>query len=174
MTFGSIFQSMFPDAPQEQLAMFHTIFNVITVVLILPLTDALVRLVCRIIPDDVQAEEAHRSKFYFIDRNMLKTPPIAVLQTKNEIVNMAALAMRNFNLSLDMVSSLDLGRLEEFNRTEEEIDGFTKKMEGNHIARLTEKVCSPAVGAQYLSLSSNAERVGDHLINVAKTIRDLS
>ena len=279
VTFGSIFQSMFPDVPQEQLAMFHTIFNVITVILILPLTNALVKLVCRIIPDDVQPEEKHRSRFYFIDRNMLKTPPIAVLQTKNEIMNMAALAMRNFNLSLDMVSSLDLGRLDEFRRTEdeldwlnkeivafvvnlsgrrglgekdhiflsgtyrtvrdierigdyaeniteyaqylkdtgssfsekalgeirelrslqgelyeyalkaysdedfsalgkaniveEEIDDFTKKMEDNHISRLSEGICSPAVGAQYLSLSSNAERVGDHLINVAKTIRAL-
>ncbi len=278
VTFGSIFQSMFADAPQEQLAMFHTIFNVITVILILPLTDALVRLVCRIIPDNAPLEE-NKSRFYFIDRNMLKTPPIAVLQTKNEIVNMAALAMRNFNLSLDMVSSLDLGRLNEFKRTEEElnwlnneivayvvnlsgrrglgekdhiylsgtyrtvrdierigdyaeniteyaqylketnssftekaiseirelrtllgelyeyalkayndedfnalgkaniveeeIDDFTKKMEDNHIERLSEGVCSPAVGAQYLSLSSNAERVGDHLINVAKVIRAL-
>ena len=278
MTFGSIFQSMFPDAPQEQLAMFHTIFNVITVVLILPLTDALVKMVCRIIPEEAGTEEKSRSRFYYIDRNMLKTPPIAVLQTKNEIVNMATLAMRNFNLSLDMVSSLDLERLEEFRHTEEEldwlnnqivafvvdlsersglsekdhiylsgtyrtvrdierigdyaeniteyaqylkdtdssfsekalaeirelhnllgelyeyaikayndedfsalgkaniveeeIDDFTKKMEDNHIARLSEGICSPAVGAQYLSLSSNAERVGDHLINVAKTIRN--
>lgn len=278
VTFGSIFQSMFPDAPQEQLAMFHTIFNVITVVLILPLTDALVKMVCRIIPKEAGAEEKSRSRFYYIDRNMLKTPPIAALQTKNEIVNMATLAMRNFNLSLDMVSSLDLERLEEFRHTEEEldwlnnqivafvvdlsersglsekdhiylsgtyrtvrdierigdyaeniteyaqylkdtdssfsekalaeirelrnllgelyeyaikayndedfsalgkaniveeeIDDFTKKMEDNHIARLSEGICSPAVGAQYLSLSSNAERVGDHLINVAKTIRN--
>ncbi len=279
VTFGSLFQSMFPDAPQEQLAMFHTIFNVITVILILPLTNALVKLVCRIIPDDVQPEEKNRSRFYYIDRNMLKTPPIAVLQTKNEIVNMAALAMRNFNLSLEMVSSLDLGRIDEFRHTEdeldwlnnqivafvvdlsgrrglaekdhiylsgtyrtvrdierigdyaeniteyaqylkdtassfsekaleeiqelrrllgelyeyaiksyidedfgalgkaniveEEIDDFTKKMEDNHIARLSDGICSPAVGAQYLSMSSNAERVGDHLINVAKTIRSL-
>ena len=278
-SFGSIFQSMFPDAPQEQLAMFHTIFNVVTVILILPLTDALVKLVCRIIPDNAQTEDRHMSKFYFIDKNMLKTPPIAVLQTKNEIVNMAALAMRNFYLSLDMVSTLDLSRLEEFKRTEneldwlnnqivafvvdlsgrrglgekdhiylsgsyrtvrdierigdyaeniteyaqylkdmdssfsemalveirelrnllgelyeyalkayndedinalgkaniveEEIDNFTKKMEDNHVSRLSAGACSPAVGAQYLSLSSNAERIGDHLINVAKTIRAL-
>ncbi len=280
VTFGTMFQSMFPDAPQEQLAMFHTIFNVITVLLILPLTNALVKLVCRIIPDDVQSEEPDKSRFFFIDRNMLKTPPIAVLQTKNEIVNMAAMAMRNFNLSLDMASSLDFERLDEFRRTEveldwlnnhliafvvdlsgrrglsrkdhiylsgtyrtvrdierigdyaeniteyaqnlkdsgssfsekaldeirelrnllgelyeyalkaytdedlgalgkanvveEEIDDFTRKMEDNHISRLTDNVCSPAVGAQYLSLSSNAERVGDHLINIAKTIRSLN
>ena len=42
--------------------MFHTIFNVITVMLILPFTDALVKLVCRIIRDDVQPEEKHTTK----------------------------------------------------------------------------------------------------------------
>ena len=67
----------------------------------------------------------------------------------------------------------DFSALGKANIVEEEIDDFTKKMEDNHIARLTERVCLPAVGAQYLSLSSNAERAGDHLINVAKTISAL-
>jgi phosphate uptake regulator len=30
---------------------------------------------------------------------------------------------------------------------------------------------TPSVGAHYLSLSSNAERIADHLINIAKSIR---
>ena len=46
-------------------------------------------------------------------------------------------------------------------------------MEDNHIKRLSKGVCAPEVGAQYLSLSSNAERIADHLINVAKSIRSL-
>ena len=41
---------------------------------------------------------------------------------------MAALAMRNFNLSLDMVSSLDLARLEEFRRTEDELDWLNNEI----------------------------------------------
>lgn len=30
---------------------------------------------------------------------------------------------------------------------------------------------TPSIGAHYLSLSSNAERIADHLINIAKSIR---
>ena len=34
-------------------------------------------------------------------------------------------------------------------------------------------ICNANAGAQYLELSSNTERIADHLINVAKTIRSL-
>ena len=261
--------------PMRQIANAHSIFNIANVCIFLPLVKVLEKLVLTFIP--ILPDEISPAKS--LDKRMLKTPPIAVLQTKNEIVNMAALAMRNLHLSLDMVSNLDLGKLEEFRQTEdeldwlnneivafvvnlsgrsglsekdhiflsgtyrtvrdlerigdyaeniteyaqylkdagspfsekaigeirelrnllgelyeyslkayndedlnalgkantveEEIDDFTRKMEDNHISRLTEKVCTPAIGAQYLSLSSNAERVGDHLINFAKTIRAL-
>ena len=67
----------------------------------------------------------------------------------------------------------DLKVMDEANEIEEQIDDFTKLMEDNHIARLNAGVCTPAAGAQYLELSSNSERIADHLINVAKSIRSL-
>lgn len=63
--------------------------------------------------------------------------------------------------------------LEKANAVEEEIDDFTKKMEEGHIARMEKGICTPSVGAQYLELSSNAERMADHMINIAKSIRAL-
>lgn len=48
---GYVFSRAFPAAPQTQLAMFHTAFNVVTVIILLPLTDLLVKLVTKIIPD---------------------------------------------------------------------------------------------------------------------------
>ena len=50
---------------------------------------------------------------------------------------------------------------------------MTDEMERYHIRRLNEGTCSPAVGAEYLSLAQNSERVADHLINVGKTVLDL-
>ena len=67
----------------------------------------------------------------------------------------------------------DLGTLEKANVVEEEIDDFTQKMEEGHIARMEKGICTPSVGAQYLELSSNAERMADHMINIAKSIRAL-
>ncbi len=277
ITFGSLFAKMFPNALNTQMAMFHTIFNVITVILILPLTNLLVKLVTKIIPEKKKKEDKDAPHLYYIDEHLLTTPPIAVQQTKNEIVNMAEIAMRNFTLSCDIVCSMDFKNIEKFrnnenqlnflnkelvrfiiklsklemsdkdrmylssalhtitdlervgdyaeniveyaekmssaderfsddaveeihemqqlidelyqkvmkayvngdmaslkeaNAIEERIDEFTEQMQDGHIRRMDKGICTSDIGAQYMSLASNAERVADHFINVAKTIKD--
>jgi len=277
VTFGSLFEKMFPDAPNTQMAMFHTIFNVITVILILPLTNLLVKLVSKIIPEKKKPADENAPHLYYIDEHLLKTPPIAVQQTKNEIVNMAQIAMHNFNLSCEIVCTIDFKDIELFrkneeqlnflnkeivrfiikltklemsdadrtylssalhsitdierigdyaeniteyadklkgagekfsdeaieeirsvqklvddlyqkvmkayvnndmqsfkeaNEIEEEIDDFTNQMQESHIFRLDNGICTSEIGTQYMSLASDTERIADHFINVAKTIRD--
>lgn len=54
--FGWLFEKTIPFAPQMQLAVFHTVFNVITVMLVLPFTNLLVKLVTKIIPDNNRKE----------------------------------------------------------------------------------------------------------------------
>ena len=65
----------------------------------------------------------------------------------------------------------DLKALERANEAEDEVDEVTAEMADNHIQRLSEGICTADVGAQYLSLSSDAERVADHFINVGKAIK---
>ena len=276
-SFGNVFEHLFPRAPQLQLAMFHTVFNVCTTLVALPLTEWLVQLVCRIISDKEEAPRDARPHLYFLDDTMLRTPALAVKQLKAEIENMARLAMENFRRSINIVTTMDFGEAEQFAKTEkelnylngellrymvllsdnrlsksdlkylntsvrsisdlerigdyaeniveyaeslkaqsatfskkaveeirtmenhinalydevtvayhdlddnalerahaieEEIDDMTKLMERNHILRLIEGSCTPQVGAEYLSLAKNAERIADHLINVGNTIRE--
>ena len=64
----------------------------------------------------------------------------------------------------------DSSSLEEANKIEDNIDDLTEAMGASHIARLRAGDCTPDVGAQYLSLASDSERVADHFINVAKYI----
>lgn len=277
---GVLFETLFPDAPQTQLAMFHTAFNLFTVFLVLPLTDPLIRLVTRMVPEETPAEisDPEAPHLSYMDEKMLSTPPIAVAQMKNEILRMADIAMQNFSLSLHIICTLDFSEIKRFRAREKElnflnrelvrflvrlsnlklsggdhaylstafhtvsdlerigdyaeniveyadslrstnevfsdkaigeidalkkevealyhhvmnaytnrdfdelaladsieenVDEMTNEMTRNHIRRLNEGVCTPSVGAQYLSLSSNVERVADHMINVAKTIRNL-
>ena len=275
-SFGKVFEVLFPHTPQVQLAMFHTVFNVCTTLVALPLTDALVRLVCRIIPEHVYDHRDDKFHLHFLDDSMLATPALAVRQLKAEIENMAALAIENFKRSVNIVTTMDFSEAEKFAKTEqelnflnsellrymvllsdkplgkydnqflsasirsvsdlerigdyaeniveyaeslkaqnasfsaqavkeirqmeryidalyeeiqqayhdndnnaleraymieEEIDNMTKRMERNHIQRLVNGECTPQVGAEYLSLAKNAERIADHLINVGNTIR---
>lgn len=50
--YGRLFGVAFPSSPQVQLAMFHTAFNIVSVIIFLPLTNALVRLVVRLVPEE--------------------------------------------------------------------------------------------------------------------------
>lgn len=162
ISFGSIFDALFPGVPQIELAMFHTVFNVVAVLLILPFTNALVSLVTRMVPDDA-ASQSDVSTFY-IDDNLLSTPPIAVQQVKNEIVGMAGFALRNFEAAIDMVETSDYSGREEFEAVEEELNYLNRE-----ISRYVSKLLSGQLStgdSEYLSDAlrsiSDLELVGDY------------
>ena len=128
ITYGNLFETMFPGAPQTQLAMFHTFFNVVTVICILPLTNLLVNLVVKMVPDSKDVADPDAPRLHYVDDNMLKTPPVAVQQTKKEIVRMSELAMENFNRALRIVTSLTFAEKDKFEKTEDEINFINRAL----------------------------------------------
>ena len=113
--YSGLFESMFPGVPSTQLAMFHTVFNVITVLIMLPLTSYLIKLVMRIVPDrGIKEEEEFTPKLHFLNSYMLRTPPMAVQQVMNEVVNMSQIAMENYRISCHMIRDLDFQDKQKF------------------------------------------------------------
>lgn len=178
LDYGIIFERLFPNAPQIQLAMFHTIFNVLTVLIVLPLTDLLVKIVSTIIPDRKSEDEGEeKARLYYVDRNMLKTPPIAVAQLKKEIINMADIAMRNYTYSLDAICRLDFSKTDQFNKNEQELDYINKEL-----VRFVVELSGLPLNEKdhkYVSTTfhtiSDLERVGDYAENImeyADTLRN--
>lgn len=168
--FGYVFEKIFPSAPQTQLAMFHTVFNLTTVIIVLPMTNLLVKLVTKVIPEKKGQKEKGEPHLYFVDYHMLTTPPIAVQQTKNEILNMAKIAVDNFNLSCDIISTLDYARIEEFRENEKELNFINKEL-GNFIVRLLKSKLAEK-DRIYLSTAirsiSDLERIGDYAENIVE------
>ena len=76
-----------------------------------------------------------------------------------------------FDHAMKAYIDFDMDALEKAETFEELVDRITNRMADNHIVRLNDSVCSPLVGAQYLSLAMNAERVADHFMNIAHTIK---
>ena len=172
LNYGVIFETMFPGAPQLQLAMFHTIFNCCTVCIILPLTDYLVQLVCKIIPEkqSTTAEDPSAPHFHFVDEKMLRTPIIAVNQVKLEIENMAAVAIHNFNLAMDIISKVDFAKMEEFNENEKQLNYINRNLIP-YIVQLNNLPISEE-DHRYLATAirtiGDLERVGDYAVNVTE------
>ena len=172
LNYGAIFETMFPGAPQLQLAMFHTIFNCCTVCIILPLTDYLVKIVCKMIPEKQSTAEADSNAphFHFVDEKMLRTPIIAVNQVKLEIENMAAVAIHNFNLSMDIISKVDFSKMEEFNENEKQLNYINRNLIP-YIVQLNNLPISEE-DHRYLATAirtiGDLERVGDYAVNVTE------
>ena len=173
-SFGTIFDGLFPGMPQVQLAMFHTVFNVVAVVLILPFTSLLVRLVTGMVADDAAPESA-LVKFY-LDDNFLASPPIAVQQVKSEIMGMAAVAMRNFEAAIQMVCSGDYGDRGAFDQNEEELNYLNSEI-AHYAAKLFSGQLSEA-DSEYLSHAlksiSDLERVGDYAKHIVEFGEELA
>lgn len=168
LSFGIIFENMFPGLPHTQLAMFHTIFNITSVIIVLPLTEKLVDLTKRIIKDEPPKEKKER--FYFVDSNILSTPSIAVEQIKHEIVHMANIAMQNFNIAVDMIKTLNFDRQEELDDNETELNFLNKELV-ELIIKLGQGQKMNKKDNRYLSSTyktiADLERIGDYAINLS-------
>lgn len=173
VSFGTIFGDLFPGMPQVQLAMFHTVFNVVAVILILPLTSALVALVTKMVADDEKTTSTTTT--FYLDDNFLESPPIAIQQVKSEIMGMAGIAMRNFESAINMVKSADYSDRPTFDANEEELNYLNRE-----IARFASKLFGEQLSAgdrDYLSHAlksiSDLERVGDYSKHIVEYGEDL-
>lgn len=89
---------------------------------------------------------------------------------KEEIERLRELIMNVYQFTMAAYMNNDKDAYWQAHAYEDQVDELTDQMELRHIERMSAGQCSATVGAQYIELASNSERVSDHLINVGKTI----
>ena len=168
--FGRIFEILFPHAPQLQLAMFHTVFNVCTTLVALPLTGKLVKLVCRILPDQEETAKDGQPHLYYLDESMLRTPVVAIRQLKAEIEHMAKMAVENFQRSITIITTMDFSEASKFAQTERELNYLNAELL-RYVVVLSDKQLNQ-YDTHYLNTSirsvSDLERIGDYAENIVE------
>ena len=174
-TYGSMLSNAFPDAPHTQLAMFHTIFNIASVLIVLPFAEKLVALTKSLIKDEPVTNDTER--FYYVNENMISTPAVAVDQIKQEIENMSKIAIQNFNISIDMIKTLNFEREEDFIKNEKELDFLNKNLI-DLILKVAQSGKVSKKSQNYLSTTyravSDLERIGDYAAKIVEYAHDLS
>jgi len=167
------FQSTWAE-PARQIAMFHTLYNTATLLLLLPFATYLAKLMERVVPV-VQSEivdSTYEKRLLHLDTKLIKSPSMAVFNAQLEICRMSKVANDNLALALDAFYERDLDK--------------AKKVFDNEgiVNYLYQEIASKLVWVNNMKLSnaeaekigkmfgilSDIERIGDHAENIAEYI----
>lgn len=149
---------------QMQVSTFHVIFNVTTTCLLLPFVKGLVKLSEIVIKDKKTKEKVLSLKY--VDERLMKTPTIAMQQTKKEIQYMLDLVRENLHLSFEAIGSRSCECEQTIRTNEENIDFINNALTKYLISlsNVVEEHDEKRIGA-YFHVLNDLERIGDHAEN---------
>ena len=157
-----------------QIAVFHTIFNIGTIVILLPFSQKLVRLVERMVKVD-ENDKTEMEKYTLLDERLLLSPGLAVGQCREKTIEMAKIAREAFSSALSMFEHFDKEEIERIVKKEEELDYLEDELD-TYLVRLSAKDMTESDSDQIsemLHCINDFERIGDHAINMTKLARQM-
>jgi len=155
----------------SQVAWGHTLFNVVNTLLFLPFLPAFVKLITKIVPGQEVVREAGPT---YLDRNLLKTPSLALGAAERELGRMADLALEMVDDTMHMLVKNDLGILRKIARKEDVVDELEKDI-AVYLSEMSQyglTLEQSRLVASYLHAVNDIERIGDHADNIAALLQE--
>ena len=144
------------------IAIVHTIYNVVTVIVCFPLSRLLLKLVDKVIKDKNEEKEV------ILDERLLLTPSIAVAQSYKATATMAKITRETLVLSFRMLKQYNPKVAEVINKNEVLIDKYQDTLE-SFIQKLSARELSDEDSnkiSQLILSISDFEKIADHAIHV--------
>jgi phosphate:Na+ symporter len=153
----------------RQVAMFHTLFNVSTVVVLVGFIKQLAMLVHKAIPE-IESENAATKKLVYLGSSIMQIPAIAVTQAQRELDRMGAMALENLQLALETFFTGDTSKTATVLEVEDTIDYLNHNIT-TWLVRIRglklSDVDMEKLGTM-LHTVSDIERIGDHAENIVE------
>ncbi|HPG35137.1 MAG TPA: Na/Pi cotransporter family protein [bacterium] len=157
------------------IAMGHTLFNVINLVVFLPLVGPLAKLVNSIFPDKAKKDDDLPENFISIDYNMIETPSMAIMESEKELLVMSEYVINSMNLLRQMPVKEQDKAVEICDiilKNEDRIDKYqfyiTQFLLSLSSRALTLKDAN--IVGSYIGLAHNLEKVADYVENISAII----
>ena len=166
-------EAMTPGDPVAQIANAHTVFNIVTTLLLLPFGTHMANIAVRILPDSKKADDEDlRLKYIrpFESSYAIGHSAVAVSQVRDEVNRMRDMVAKNISDSFDSLVQYDEKLRKKVSEREEYID-FLNKGISEYIVSLMASEMSMSDSRKingYYAIISNLERIGDHAVNLAE------
>ena len=177
------FMQSLTDNPAGQIANMHTLFNVVTTLLLLPCGGLLVKLAMRVLPDRAEDKKEGMHLAFLVPEpaRTRQDHPIGLsamymTQLRQELNRMLGMARDNISTAFQAVLERDPKRVEGAKETESYIDFLNKEISqyiSKAMVRETNAADSAAMSS-YFKITGNIERIGDHAMNICEYSQMLS
>ncbi|MGI6742272.1 MAG: Na/Pi cotransporter family protein [Eubacteriales bacterium] len=176
LTVFSVIKSAFSPALFDEpaslvsIAMFHSIFNILCTMLLLPLSGLLEKLAYLIIPETKQADFTSE-----LDERLLVSPVLALQRCRATLDKMAVISVNAIKDALQQIEKYDPEKANEIRNAEEETDHLEDIL-GTYLVKLASRKLSADESLQatkYMKLIGDYERISDHAVNLLESAEEM-
>ena len=160
------------------IAVIHTVFNVVATLILLPFSSLLVKLACMTVKDDPVTEvepTAEEKAFRLLDPRFLETPGYAVDQCKLTAIDMAKHAKDGLLMSLDLLENFDADKAKRVKDLEDLVDRYEDEL-GSYMVKLSHAPLSKYDNhtiSLLLHSIGDLERISDHSMNILSAAEEM-
>lgn len=170
---NAVFDFAFADSSIDPagIAVVHSIFNIVTTVVLFPFSKQLEKLAVKTVKDKNEKTEET-----FIDDRLLGTPALAVSECRNYTVEMGKKAIETLLDSVSLVSEFDSKLAESVVENEGILDNYEDKL-GTFLVKVSAQELTNEDSntvSTLLHAIGDFERIGDHAVNIMKTAKEIN
>ncbi len=152
------------------IAVVHTGFKILALLIITPFSKQLTKLACFLVPDKKKGKE-----FELLDERLLATPSVAVERCRVVTASMAKVAVDSLKTSFSLLTEYNEKTCELIREQESEVDRY-EDMLGSYLVKLSsqrmnEKDSEEAT--KLLHLIGDFERISDHAVNIVESAEEI-
>ena len=163
-------QNLFSE-PGWQVAIFNTIYNICTCVVLYPFSDAFIRVTERLLPAPETTDVEERALQYFTEATF-STPSIVIPQLLKETQRMIDMSRKNLLLALDAFEKQSSEKADKLNKRESIINYLNHELT-RQLVKASGIMLSPmdrCTLVELLHIIPDVERIGDHAQNIMEYV----
>lgn len=156
------------------LAMFHTVFNILNLLLMIGFTRFIAKVVIRMVPSRSQEDEVF--SLDYIGSGMMETPELSILEARKEVVKFADIVRRAFKYVPLLVTEMDEKKLRYYTEQLEKYEDMTDRMEleiSSYLSKAAKGELSSGGGHEVrsmLNIANYLERIGDIYLEISRNL----
>ena len=173
-----LIESITPGDPVAQIANAHTIFNIVTTLILLPFGTQMADIAVKILPESKKEDDEDlRLKYIrpFESSYAIGNSAVAVTQVREEVGRMQEMVMKNIADAFDTLIKYDEKSRQKVEEREEYIDYLNKGISEYVVSLMAGEMSSDDSRKinGYYAIISNLERIGDHAVNIVEYADDM-